>query len=424
MPTTAGETPALPRESEGATAYRISAAAAQLQTAGGPAKLRLQTGRRFPWNVLLAIPCQLMNAVIACGGTGGHLFPGLAVAEVLQQRGHQAMVLISEKEIDALAVRDHLGRFRFERLPAIGLPRLVSVAMGGFLRGFAVSLRRCRRYYRDFKPDAVLGMGGFTSTAPILAGRRTGVRTFIHESNAIPGKANRLNARLAGHVLLGFAACAKYFPVRARCAVTGTPIRSSLDTRLEPAAARALFGLESEGRKKTLLVMGGSQGAHGLNRAVVDALPGWGDALQVIHLTGRDDEEMVRAAYAQAGIRAWVAAFHHRMQEAYSAADLAVARSGAASLSELAHFGLPSVLIPYPFAAEDHQTLNARIYVEAGAAAALAQKDAGGDRLALTVLEIVRNPGRLAAMAGAARQLAPADAALLVVETMEKECRA
>ena len=363
-----------------------------------------------------------MNAVIACGGTGGHLFPGLAVAEVLQQRGHQAMVLISEKEIDTLAVRDHLGKFRFERLPAIGLPRIVSLAMAGFMRGFAVSLRRCRQYYRDFKPNAVLGMGGFTSTAPILAGRRMGLPTFIHESNAIPGKANRLNARLASHVLLGFAACAKFFPPRAQCSVTGTPIRASLRSRLDPAAARELFGLEIAG-KKTLLVMGGSQGAHGLNQAVVEAAPSWGDALQVIHLTGRDDEENVRAAYAKTGVRAWVAAFHHRMQEAYSAADLAVARSGAASLSELAHFAVPSVLIPYPFAAEDHQTLNARIYAEAGASATLAERDAGGNRLAGMVLDLLQNSGRLAVMADAAHQLAPADAALLVVETMEKHCR-
>jgi UDP-N-acetylglucosamine--N-acetylmuramyl-(pentapeptide) pyrophosphoryl-undecaprenol N-acetylglucosamine transferase len=322
-----------------------------------------------------------------------------------------------------VAVRDHVGRFRFERLPAIGLPRIVSLAMAGFMRGFAVSLRRCRQYYRDFKPDAVLGMGGFTSTAPILAGRRIGVPTFIHESNAIPGKANRLNARLASNVLLGFAACAKYFPARTRATVTGTPIRASLSTRLDPAAARTLFGLELGSGKKTLLVMGGSQGAHGLNRAVVEALPRWGDSLQVIHLTGRDDEEMVRAAYAQAGIRAWVAAFHHRMQEAYSAADLAVARSGAASLSELAHFALPSVLIPYPFAAEDHQTLNARIYTEAGASVALAEKDAGGNRLAGLVLDILLNPGRLSVMAAAAHQFAPPNAALLVVETMEKHLR-
>ena len=165
-----------------------------------------------------------MNVVIACGGTGGHLFPGLAVAEVLEARGHRVLVFISEKEIDSLAVRDHVGRFRFEKLPSVGMPRLLSRAMIGFTRGLAASLTRCRRIYREFQPDAILGMGGFTSTAPMLAGRLLGVPAFIHESNAIPGKANRLNARLAKTVLLGFAECAKHFPPKTPCEVTGTPI--------------------------------------------------------------------------------------------------------------------------------------------------------------------------------------------------------
>ena len=190
-----------------------------------------------------------MNVVIACGGTGGHLFPGLAVAEVLRQRNHNVLIFISEKEIDALAVRDHVGMFRFEKLPSVGLPRLVSPAMLGFARGFAVSVSRCRAYYRDFRPDAVLGMGGFTSTAPMLAGRLMKVPTFIHESNAIPGKANRINARLAKVVLLGFAECAKFFP-KARIEVTGTPIRAGLREHLDQRTAQALFQLHEGAQKK------------------------------------------------------------------------------------------------------------------------------------------------------------------------------
>jgi UDP-N-acetylglucosamine--N-acetylmuramyl-(pentapeptide) pyrophosphoryl-undecaprenol N-acetylglucosamine transferase len=363
-----------------------------------------------------------MKAVIACGGTGGHLFPGLAVAEVLQKRGHQVLVLISEKKIDALAVRDHAGQFQFERIPGIGMPRWYSLAMFGFLRGFAVGLGRCLGLYRKFKPDAVLGMGGFTSTAPILAGRLMGLPTFVHESNAIPGKANRINARLAGHVLLGFAECAKHFPKSARCEVTGTPIRASLRERLDPAKARGLFGLDANG-KMTLLVMGGSQGAHGLNRAVTAALTAFGERLQVIHLTGRDDEAEVRAAYASAGIKAWVGAFYHQMQEAYSAADFAVARSGAASLCELAHFALPSILIPFPAAAEDHQTRNAEIFTAGGAALALPEREASDGRLGALIAGLLDDPARLAAMSEAARRLAPPDAALLLVETMEKHPR-
>ena len=364
-----------------------------------------------------------MNVVIACGGTGGHLFPGLAVAERLRECGHQSLIFISEKEIDALAVRDHVSTYRFEKLPSVGLPRLLSPAIVGFTRGVAASLARCRRLYQEFKPDAVLGMGGFTSTAPMLMGRRFAVPTFVHESNAIPGKANRLNARLAHTVLLGFAQCARFFPTRTRCEVTGTPIRTSLRQRLEPGAARALFGLDPSGARQTLLVMGGSQGAHGLNHALMAALPRWKESLQVIHFTGKADEETVRAAYAREGLPAYVAAFHHRMQEAYSAADFAVARSGAASLSELAYFGLPSLLIPFPAAAEDHQTLNARIFTEAGAAVLLPERGIAPDALVDTLQDLLGNPAKLATMAAASRALAPADAAALVVATIERQCQ-
>ena len=332
-----------------------------------------------------------MNVVIACGGTGGHLFPGLAVAEVLRQRGHSVLIFLSEKEIDALAVRDHVGMFRFEKLPSVGMPRLFSPAILGFVRGFVVSVSRCRKFYRDFRPDAVLGMGGFTSTAPMLAGRLMKVPTFIHESNAIPGKANRLNARLARTVLLGFKECAKFFP-KSHTEVVGTPIRAGLRERLDRARAQAIFGLHEGAEKRTLLVMGGSQGAHEINQAVMRAAPEWKTALQVIHFTGRDDENTVRAAYEAAGVSAYVAAFHHRMQEAYSAADFAVSRSGAASLSELAYFGLPSLLIPYPFATEDHQTFNAQIFTDAKAAVALKERETTGDYLAKIVLEILPQP--------------------------------
>ena len=363
-----------------------------------------------------------MNVVIACGGTGGHLFPGLAVAEKLRDQGHEVLIFISEKEIDALAVRDHRDKFRFEKLRSVGMPRIFSPAMVGFVRGFGASLTQCRRYYREFRPQAVLGMGGFTSTGPMLAGCLAQVPTFIHESNAIPGKANRLNARLAKTVLLGFGECARYFPNK-RCEVTGTPIRADLGQALDKKAACKAFGFPEQTDRKTLLIMGGSQGAHGVNQAILDALPHWQSAFQIIHLTGREDEETVRAAYRKAGVSAYVAAFHHRMQEAYSAADFALSRSGAASLSELAHFGLPSLLIPYPFAAEDHQTFNAEIFTRAGAALCVAENAIRGDSLAQQVLETVQSPGKLPGMAEAARRLAPTNAAALVVAVLERNCR-
>src|SRR5256886_15990341 len=198
-----------------------------------------------------------MNAVIACGGTGGHLFPGIAVAEVLRDRGHEVMLLVSEKEIDALALSGRTN-FRFEKLPTVGLPSPFSPAILGFIRRFYESFSLCRSIYRKFKPQVVLGMGGFTSTAPVLAGRMRGVSTFIHESNAIPGKANRLTARMVRAVMLGFKECAPFFP-KAHTEVTGTPIRTEL-VRLDRRGARPKTWLREE--QPPLTFVGGSQGSR------------------------------------------------------------------------------------------------------------------------------------------------------------------
>src|SRR3977135_3457475 len=184
-----------------------------------------------------------MNAVIACGGTGGHLFPGLAVAEVLCARGHEVMLFISEKEIDALALSGR-SDFRFHKLPTIGLPSPFSPAVLGFLRRFNASLSLCRGIDREFRPHVVLGMGVFTSTAPVLAGKMRGIPTFIHESNAVPGKANRVTARMVRAVLLGFKECAPFFP-RARTEITGTPIRKELEP-MDKKMARQKPGLRED----------------------------------------------------------------------------------------------------------------------------------------------------------------------------------
>ncbi len=357
-----------------------------------------------------------MNAVIACGGTGGHLFPGIAVAEVLRDRGHEVMLLVSEKEIDALALSGRTN-FRFEKLPTVGLPSPFSPAILGFIRRFYESFSLCRSIYRKFKPQVVLGMGGFTSTAPVLAGRMRGVSTFIHESNAIPGKANRLTARMVRAVMLGFKECAPFFP-KARTEVTGTPIRTELKP-LDLQVARQRLGLRAD--LPTLLVMGGSQGASGINQAVIKSLPFLhGVPLQVIHLSGARDERLVADNYGREKIPAYISAFHHRMEEVYSAADLLVARAGAASLAEFAAFSLPSILIPFPYAADDHQTRNAEIYARAQAAILVKESEISGELLARKIRELIESPERIRNMSVNSLQLAPKNAAGLMVTTMEK----
>src|SRR6266853_1907932 len=328
-----------------------------------------------------------MNAVIACGGTGGHLFPGIAVAEVLRDRGHEVMLLISEKDIDALALSGRTN-FQVEKLPSIGLPSAFSPAFFGFIRRFYESLSLCRSLYGKFKPQVVLGMGGFTSTAPVV------------------------NA-----VMLGFKECAPFFP-KTHTEVTGTPVRTEL-VRLDRKVARQKLGLQED--LPTLLVMGGSQGASGINQALIKSLPLLqGVPLQVIHLSGARDERLVTDNYRRENVPAYIGAFHHKMEEVYSAADLVVARAGAASLAEFAGFSLPGILIPFPYAADDHQTRNAEIYARADAAILLKQSDLSGELLARNIRELMENPQRLQQMAANCARLAPNDAAGHVANTMKK----
>lgn len=357
------------------------------------------------------------RVVIACGGTGGHLFPGLAVAETLKNRGHEVLLIVSEKAIDSVALRAH-PEFRFEKLPSVGMPSVVSPAFVRFLRRSWESLAHCRDTYRRFRPSVILGMGGFTSTAPLLAGRLQKLPTFIHESNAIPGRANKLAAKFVTKVLLGFGDCARYFPAKS-CAVTGTPVRSTLGAQMDRSEALAAFRLDPA--RRTLVVMGGSQGATGLNQVLFRCAPLLKDQpIQIIHLTGERDDRLAAANYQREEIPHYVAPFHHRMEEVYSAADLVVSRAGAASLSELSQFGLPSILVPYPYATDDHQTFNARIFVDAGAAELQPESRIAPDVFAALVTNLLTDDRRRESMAAASRAILPRNAAGNVADEIEK----
>lgn len=357
--------------------------------------------------------------LIACGGTGGHLFPGIAVGEVLASRGHDVTLLISEKKIDSLAASGH-KELRFEKMPFLAMPRPWSPKMIGFLKGLWQGTKACRKIIRDHDVKVVLGMGGFTSFAPLYAGRKEGCRTLIHESNAIPGKANRLNARFSDIVLCGLEACKEHFPKHGDVRVVGTPIRSSMKQQ-NCDDPRAFFKLDKD--RRTLLVMGGSQGARGVNRAVGMALEQFESmGIQVLHIAGPTDYEEVRDVYAKIPmLKQHVAAFCHRMDLAYRAADVAVARSGASSMSELAYFGVPSLLVPYPYAAEDHQTRNAEIFDQAGAGRMIKESDLNADSLADAVRSIVNDTRKAGDMKKAAQKLAVKNSAEKIADLIVKE---
>ena len=302
-----------------------------------------------------------MKVVIACGGTGGHLFPGIAVAEELQRRGHEAVLIISEKKVDAEASAKY-EHFRFELMPAVAKPKTLSLKILSFLLKLRKSISESKELLQKEKADLVLGMGGFTSFAPCFSGQKLGLRTYVHDSNAHPGKTNIMISKYCTKVLLGFDAAASFFP-KAKTEVVGTPVRSEMKKLPTREAAAEKWGLQAD--RPTLLVFGGSQGAQGLNSIVLASAKKL--SCQILHVTGQGDFE--RVSKEVEGVEGYHAiAFCDDMPAAYALADGVVCRSGASSMVELGYLGLPSLLVPYPYAADDHQTANAEQFSKIEAA--------------------------------------------------------
>ena len=353
---------------------------------------------------------------IACGGTGGHLFPGLAVGDALVARGCEVTLLVSSKEVDQTAVKSAYG-MEVESLPVIGLSR----NLPRFAASFWSSLGQCRKLFGENRPDAVLAMGGFTSAPPVIAGKLIGARIFLHEANAIPGRAVKLLAPLADEVFVQFpAAIPRVLSTDIRA--TGLPVRSAMEP-LAKADARTALGLADD--RPVLLVMGGSQGARSINQALIESLPRLAKALpdlQFIHLTGTGSVELVRQAYDALGLSAVVRPFLTEMEYALGAADLALSRSGASSLAEFSAMELPAILIPYPTAVDDHQRLNARSFVDIGAARCFHQKQLTPNLLVSQLSQLFGSPARLEAMAGAMKQWKSAQATGEVVQRIFEAC--
>ncbi|MCH5284426.1 MAG: UDP-N-acetylglucosamine--N-acetylmuramyl-(pentapeptide) pyrophosphoryl-undecaprenol N-acetylglucosamine transferase [Akkermansiaceae bacterium] len=303
-----------------------------------------------------------LRVIIACGGTGGHLFPGIAVAQQLKAMGHRPLLLISRKEVDADGARKY-GDLEFRVVQAVAKPPVLSLRMPGFLWKYARTLLTCRGIIRREQVDVVLGMGGFTSLAPVLAGRLQGLRTYVHESNAMPGRANRLTARFCTAVLLGMKEAAPRFP-KSDCRVVGTPVREEFLHLPEPAAARAELSLPAD--KPLILVTGGSQGAQKLNTLMVETARSTPEAHFLI-IAGRSDCERVQALAADLP-NCSVMGFCSNMPAVYAAADGIITRSGASTLTELSVVAKPALLVPFPYAADNHQYINARVFADAGAA--------------------------------------------------------
>jgi UDP-N-acetylglucosamine--N-acetylmuramyl-(pentapeptide) pyrophosphoryl-undecaprenol N-acetylglucosamine transferase len=312
----------------------------------------------------------------------------LAVADQLVRRGCEVTLLISPKEVDQQAVRGVSG-MEVVSLPAVGLKRRGEIA---FVRGFVRSYRAAAKLFKSCPPQIALAMGGFTSAPPILAAKRGGAWTFLHESNTIPGRANRWLSWVVHRAFVGFPTAVGRLHNR-NVTVTGTPVRSCFQTR-EAAACRTALGLDPV--RPVLLVMGGSQGAGAINELVLQSLAPLASRLpeaQFFHLTGSGPlTEKLIQAYAALKLKAVVHPFFADMHLALGAATAAVSRSGASSLAELAAMRVPAVLIPYPTASDNHQFHNARAFEATGSARLLEQKTATPELLVQMLSDLIEKP--------------------------------
>ncbi len=347
--------------------------------------------------------------VLTGGGTGGHVFPALAVGRVLQQRGHRLLFIGTREGMEARLVPESGFEIEFIRsggLNRVGLRRQLRTAMR-----LPLGVSAAWKLLRDYRPKAVFSMGGYVAGPVMLAALLEKIPLIVMEPNAVPGFANR---RVAGRVyraLLAFPAAWGWFPPQLS-EVTGLPVREEF-FRVQP----------KQGGPFTLLITGGSRGARTLNRASRESWPLFrekGSEVRIVHQTGAHEHAALQQEFSKAGIAGEVTTFLPNMAEAFASADLVVARAGAGAVSEISAAGMPSVLVPLPFAADDHQRKNAEALVREQAARMISDSEMSGERLFREVEELRNNPIQLAGMRSHVQRFARPGAAARAADVMEE----
>ena len=352
-----------------------------------------------------------MRAIIAGGGTGGHLFPGIAVAREIQRRDKDAEILFvgSERGIEARLVPQE--GFSLRCLPAGSMK---GVGWGARVRNFVATVKGilgAKRILKEFRPSIVIGVGGYASFPMVGAAILKGYPRIVMEQNAIPGLANRVLGRWVSFAAVTDPRTSSYFGTRA--IVTGNPIRPQFK-----AIARKEHRAPFE-----ILVFGGSQGAQAINKAVRESLSlldEWKTRLRFTHQTGEAQLKETRDAYSAAGFTAEVQPFFNEFHQRYAAADLIVSRAGATTVAEIKAAGRAAILIPFPFAADDHQTRNAEAMVQEGAAIMIQNAELTGERLATTIQSLFSDIPRLERMEASAKRIAVLDAEQRIVDLAEQ----
>lgn len=354
-----------------------------------------------------------MKLMVSAGGTGGHIFPGIAVAEAFMERDEKNEVLFvgTTQGMEGTIVPRHGFRLLF--IEAHQFLGTTILHKAGALIGLARGIRTAMEILKREKPDAVIGTGGFTCVPTILAGVLLGIPSFLHEQNVKPGLANKLLSRFAHWTFVSFDETRAYLSTK-KVSRSGNPLRKVLRAWPEekPKDTFALF------------IFGGSRGAHSINQAVLSLLPYLKSYRNMVmyHQTGKDDFAEVKAAYEAIGIPHEVFPFTDRMERYYTLSDVAVSRAGASTIFELSFFKRPAVLIPYPFAAGGHQSLNASVVEQLGGGYVVEDKEATGERLHAILKGLIEEPGRVKAMGEKMGGIYVADAAERIVRHIYDHC--
>jgi UDP-N-acetylglucosamine--N-acetylmuramyl-(pentapeptide) pyrophosphoryl-undecaprenol N-acetylglucosamine transferase len=360
-----------------------------------------------------------IRVLIAAGGTGGHLYPGIAIAEEWMRMHPDSKVLFVGTSRGPEQKAVPAAGFTLKTIAARGLPRRPGLGWIATLYGLVKSLGQSFRLIVDFKPHVVVGTGSYVSAPAVLIAKFLGIPVILQEQNSIPGATNRWLNLVANEVHISFLESRGYFRRKNNLRVSGNPIRRSLLYQ-DKATAYEAFGLSPE--KRTLFVFGGSRGAASINRATEGALEQLKarKELQVIWQTGAEDFEAIRQRFRNFPIQVRVFSYLEAIEKAYAIADIAVCRAGAMTIAELTACGIAAILVPYPHATRDHQTHNARGLLDRDAALVIADKDLTAEALAQKIESLLRDEARLRRLGRNARAFARIDAAQRIARSMEQ----
>ncbi len=349
-----------------------------------------------------------MRGVIAGGGTGGHLFPGIAIAEALVEReaGNEVLFIGTGRGMEVTILAG--GKFLLKTISARPLKGMTLIGKVKSIWNIPRAVSDALSILKEFQPQIVLGVGGYSSGPALLAASLLGIRRAIHEPNVVPGMTNRLLRWFCQRIFISFEETRKYFP-RKKTIVTGTPVR------------REIIEMRESGKEDrfTVLIFGGSMGAHRINEKMMEALDFLKrikDSVRIFHQTGSRDIDFVSRGYREKGFEASVKPFFDEMATYYQRSDLIVCRAGASTIAELAVAGKAAIFVPYPYAAQNHQLINARTLVERGAARMIRDQDLSGPVLAQTILSLHDHPEERTKMERGIRQLARPRAAEEIVD--------